>query len=92
MAAYGWPQALGTLRSLSLSRLQADVVSYNACMKACQGAPSGWRMAFHLLSEMKEAGVAPKLLTYQALLASLPWELAIELLEHTPLARSEQGH
>ena len=48
---------------------QLDVFLHNAAISAC-GKGRQWKLALHLLGEMREAGLLPNVITYNAAISA----------------------
>eukprot|EP00438_Fugacium_kawagutii_P034265 Skav205194 [mRNA] locus=scaffold376:21178:21905:+ [translate_table: standard] len=77
-----WTSALLVLAALS--SLEADVISYNAAVAACEKG-SRWLQSLQLLSEMQMASLLANLITYNALVTAcanfLVWLQALALFQ-----------
>ena len=85
-----WQVALGLLLQVLTVRLQADAVSYNACISACAKGRQ-WQVALILLSEMLESRISANTISFNAAISACEkggqWDRALQLLSELPTAR-----
>lgn len=90
LEANQWTWALTILSAMSSNFVEADVVTYNACVAACEKG-SQWQQVLSLMGEMQMASVLANLITYNAAITAcanvLVWFHALCLLQ---LANTEQ--
>ncbi|CAK9047939.1 unnamed protein product [Durusdinium trenchii] len=103
-----WQLALDTLQQLCLEDLELfglqrysgkarempNVISFSACMNACEKG-SRWEMALDLLSQMPEAQIEPNFISFGTALSALSkgeaWKEALQLLCELPERGIETG-
>eukprot|EP00434_Breviolum_minutum_P007761 symbB.v1.2.006847.t1/scaffold408.1/size210514/5 len=69
-----WRQALNLFTPIAIAGLQADVVTRNTCIAACQ--PNAWQKSLQLADAQLDAAGAAALLAYEA---HWRWTQALEL-------------
>ncbi|CAK9114627.1 Pentatricopeptide repeat-containing protein At1g74850, partial [Durusdinium trenchii] len=77
-----WDQALEILRTMTLQRITADLVTYTAIVSSCATA-SHLSTSLEMLEKMKQDSVQPRSLAYNAVLHacadSLAWRCALQI-------------
>ena len=85
LEANQWTWALTILSAMSSNSVEADVVTYNACVAACEKG-SQWQQVLSLMGEMQMASVLANLITYNAAITAcanvLVWLHTLCLLQH----------
>ena len=77
-APYGvqWPSALQLLHWMHVRHLEPQVISYNACISACEKAER-WQQALQLMKEAEEQGIEVNVITYNAAISACHWDWEI---------------
>ncbi|CAJ1453746.1 unnamed protein product [Effrenium voratum] len=85
--AVAWPRSLGIVRTLEATCLQATTVSYNSALVNLR-----WTQGLMLLSKVeKNRGLRPSCVTYNTLVASATWRVALALASLARLRRASDA-
>ncbi|CAE7773047.1 unnamed protein product, partial [Symbiodinium sp. CCMP2456] len=77
-----WLQALEALKGMSLERLPADLITYNAAMSSCGGLSSRWQLTLSIFGSIEELGLRTDAVSYSAAGRGTlgQWRWALQLL------------